>query len=205
MKKICLFAILLMAALGAAAETHVSIVAAPQFDDRIGVRAGLDADFSLGSSNFSFVPGLYWSMRSFCYSVKAEGKTVFDATDRSHWLSVPLRFAYNFSKGSEKFQTQLLFGPYVAVGLGGTTSITAPENKKVGSFDKKNGGIYDRRFDVGFNVGVNFIIKKHLVLGAFGEIGFMPLGNLGRYSVLEAFALPFTNNLAFGINIGYRF
>ena len=142
MKKICLFAILLMAALGAAAETHVSIVAAPQFDDRIGVRAGLDADFSIGNSKFSFVPGLYWSMRTNGLSMKesASGKELFNATDRSHWLSVPLRFAFNIKKGSENCQTQILFGPYVAVGLGGTTTIknteTGIKDSSLGSFDK---------------------------------------------------------------------
>ena len=206
MRKICLIAILAIAALAASAETHVSIVAAPQLDAGFGVRAGADADFSIGTSNFSFVPGLYWSMRKKGYSVEQSSQKIFEATDNSHWLSVPLRFAYNVSKGSENCQTQLLFGPYVALGLGGTTTLKSLETGtvKVGSFDEKN-GLYDRRFDVGFNAGVNFIIKRHFIVGAFGEVGFIPLCDFTHVSIRGAFATPAGINVGFGINLGYRF
>ena len=137
----------------------------------------------------------------------ASGKELFNATDRSHWLSVPLRFAFNIKKGSENCQTQILFGPYVAVGLGGTTTIknteTGIKDSSLGSFDKN--GFYDRRFDVGLNVGVNFIIKRHFIVGLFGELGFVPLGNDMTHTIGGAFASAYTFNIGAGLNIGYRF
>ena len=211
MNKICLIATLVMASLTAKAQTHISIVAAPQLNTNIGVRAGADFDFALGKSNFSFVPGLYWSLRNCDYSasVSADGVTqaICEANDKSHWITIPLRFAYNIKKGSEKLQTQILFGPYVAFGLGGTTTVTnklnGVEYGNIGSFD--NNGFYDRRFDMGLNVGANFIIKKHFVVGIFGELGFLPLGNDLSNTIGGILASAFSINLGAGLNLGYRF
>ena len=215
MKKICLFAILLMASLVGTAQTHVNLVAAPQFNHRIGARAGVDIDVALGKSNFSFVPGLYWSMRHSNFSALqisfgGPAKPV-EVNDLSHWLTVPLRFSYTINKGDENFQAQFLVGPYLALGLAGTTTCKDHETgtvyPKADSFSKK--GYYDDRFDVGLNSGINFIIKEHLVLGVFSELGFRPLSNVMRFA--DTFFLSgavqniFTLNFGGGINIGYRF
>ena len=211
MKKFCLIAVLMMASLAAKAQTHINIIAAPQLDASIGVRAGADFDFSLGKSKFSFVPGLYWSMRNCNYSASLStagvNYQICDANDKSHWITIPLRFAYNIKKGSEKLQTQILFGPYVAFGLGGTTKVTDQltgiETRNTGSFDKD--GFYDRRFDLGLNAGANFIIHKHFVVGIFGELGFLPLGNDVSGTISGIFASTMSIHLGAGLNLGYRF
>lgn len=208
MKKIYLIAIFAMAALAASAQTHVSVIAAPQFDGKIAARFGIDADISFGeTSKFSFVPGFYYSMRNNDFSMQwktAEYKeTICSGSDLSHWISVPLRFAFTIKKGSENLQTQILLGPYFALGLGGTTTYKEPSHKTIGSFEK--GGFYDRRFDVGLNAGVNFIIKKHFVVGVFGELGFIPLGANMSETFAEILANAYSLHGAGGINIGYRF
>ena len=212
MKKFCLIAVLMMASLAAKAQTHINIVAAPQFDASIGVRAGADFDFSLGKSKFSLVPGLYWSMRNYNGSqtiiTSGESYPICDVNDKSHWITIPLRFAYNIKKGSEKLQTQILFGPYVAFGLGGTTKVTdlltGEKTRNTGSFDKD--GFYDRRFDLGLNAGANFIIHKHFVVGIFGELGFLPLGNDVTGTISGIFASTILSiHLGAGLNLGYRF
>ena len=201
-----------MAALAASAQTHVSVIAAPQFDGKIAARFGIDADISCGeNSKFSFVPGLYYSMRNNSseqtWDIGQGPNKLALVSDLSHWISVPLRLAFNIKKGSEKLQTQILFGPYFAIGVGGTTSVkessTGTKVYSVGSFDKT--GFYSRRFDVGLNLGVNFIIKKHFVVGAFGEIGFLPLGRDLTESVPGILGHAFSIHGAGGINLGYRF
>ena len=215
MKKVCLFAILLMASLVGTAQTHVNLVAAPQFNQRLGARAGVDVDVALGQSNFSFVPGLYWSMRNCSFGqnrvIGGVSQSLVDVKDISHWISVPLRFSYTVNKGNENFQTQFLVGPYFAIGLAGTTTFRDYEaginHPKVDSFDKK--GFYKRRYDVGLNLGVDFIIKNHLVVGVFGELGLLPMCDVTRFVDMEiitgAIVSVFSINSAAGINIGYRF
>ena len=211
MKKIFLAAILAMTALSASAETNVNLIFSPQFDSKFGVRVGADFDIRLGQSKFSFVPGFYWSLRvnSSAPSISYDGhvEQYAKSYDTSNWISVPLRFAFNIKPGSEKLQTQLFLGPYVAVGLGGTTTVKDPDTgeviSKADSFSKD--GYYDRRFDAGLNLGANFIIKKHFVLGVWGEFGFVSLGNDLSHSFPGIFTAVYTFNVGGGLNLGYRF
>lgn len=212
-KKIILFLFIVVStALYASAQTRATIVAAPQLSSDFSARAGVDVDFKLGK-RWSFVPGAYWSFRS----RSKESNTTYDGStatanikDNSHYISIPLRAGVRInSVNNDNFALQLLFGPYFAYGIDGTSKCTVSrdgvsESQKVNVFGD-NGDI-DGRFDYGLNIGLNGIIKDHFVIGVFSEIGFRSIYKSdGIFQAIAEELFSLNNNYAFGLTLGYRF
>jgi hypothetical protein len=216
MKRISMLLLLSVFTIGVAqaqAQVKVSAVACPQFNEDFGVRAGSDFDIPI-SSRWSFVPGIYWSLRNrqSNNNSTADGSTKqakFD--DKAHFITLPLRFGLRFScKNENKFALKFLFGPYIAYGIDGTSKSTVNSDGKItshqtGAFDED--GRYKSRLDYGINLGLNSTINQHYKVGIFCESGLRKIYNAN--STLEDIMgeLFVTNkiNLAFGVVLGYQF
>lgn len=213
-KIILLLFISLSAAAYVSAQTKSSlnIIVSPQFNEKFSARAGIDVDIQF-NKRWSFVPGAHWSLRS---RSKNETLTVNDVTttvdykDKSHFITVPLRCGIRInSVNNENFALKLLFGPYLAYGIDGTSKSTKNKDgvittKKVNAFGKE--GHLCSRFDYGLNVGINAVIKRHYIVGVFAESGLRKIyepNNLFDAFIDELYNI--NSNLAFGITLGYRF
>lgn len=201
-----------IAYVSAQTKSNFNIVVSPQLNENFGVRAGVDIDIQF-NKRWSFVPGAHWSLRSRSEnetSTVNNVTTTVDYKDRSHFVTVPLRCGIRInSVNNENFALKLLFGPYLAYGIDGTSKSTEDRagvitTKKVNAFGKE--GHLCSRFDYGLNVGINGIIRQHYIVGAFAETGFRKMyepNNPFDAFVKELFKI--NNNLAFGVTLGYRF
>lgn len=214
-KKIILLLLISLSAatcLSAQTKSNLNIVVSPQLNENFSVRAGIDIDIQF-NKRWSFVPGAHWSLRSRNEnetSTVNNVTTTVDYKDRSHFVTVPLRCGIRInSVSNQNFALKLLFGPYLAYGIDGTSKSTEDRagvitTKKVNAFGKE--GHLRSRFDYGLNVGINGIIKQHYIIGAFAETGFRKMyepNNPFDAFIKELFKI--NNNLAFGVTLGYRF
>jgi hypothetical protein len=165
------------------AQVKVSAVVCPQANENFGARIGADFDITL-HNRWSFAPGVYWSLRSRS-AEKSSEKTGSDGTttltayhydDKADFITVPLRMSLRIVGEPEgNFAMKLLFGPYVAYGIGGRSKCTKTVNgveslTSSGAFAAD--GRYYSRWDYGLNMGVNFLVRHHFVVGVFSEMGF---------------------------------
>lgn len=200
------------------AQVKVSILACPQFNENLSVRIGTDFDIPI-NSRWSLVPGAYWSLRNReSYKSKqyneSDGVTTnktYNFHDKAHFLTVPIRMGVRLAgKPDSDFAMKLLFGPYVAYGIDGTSKSNINKNgikeqTKTGAFDV--GGRYRSRWDYGMNSGLNALLKKHFLLGIFVEVGYRKIYNpndviddiMGEIFIINKI------NLAAGLSFGYQF
>lgn len=214
MKKLSILLFLsVFAAVMVQAQVKIGINVCPQINEDFGVRAGSDFDIQLGS-RWSFVPGVYWSLRN---RQSTQNSTVNEKTestkysDIAHFITLPLRFGLQIPcKDEDSFALKLLFGPYIAYGIGGTSKSTVNSdgtvtNYQTGAFDSD--GRYKSHLDYGINVGLNSTINQHYTIGIFCESGLRKIYNTNN--VLEDIVgeIFLTNkiNIALGLSIGYRF
>lgn len=202
----------------ASSQVKVSVLVSPQFNESFGVRAGTDLNIPF-NSRWSFVPGLYWSLRNRnSYQSSERGhsngeiyKTTYDFHDRAHMLTVPLRMGVRLAgKPDGNFALKLLFGPYIAYGIDGTSECIMVENgvekqMKIGAFDAN--GRYRTRWDYGINCGLNVLLKQHFILGVFTEVGCRKIYNSDSVigEILGEIFIVNKINLAAGLTFGYQF
>lgn len=214
-KRLLLLSFIFLSAIvyvSAQTKSNLNIVVSPQLNENFSVRAGVDVDIQF-NKRWSFVPGAHWSLRSRNEngtSTVNSVTTTVDYKDRSHFITVPLRCGIRInSVSNQNFALKLLFGPYLAYGIDGTSKSTEDRagvitTKKVNAFGKE--GHLCSRLDYGLNVGINGVIKQHYIIGAFGETGFRRMyeqNNLFDTFLQELFKIK--NNWAFGVTLGYRF
>lgn len=214
-KKIILLLLISLSAatcLSAQTKSNLNIVVSPQLNENFSVRAGVDVDIQF-NKRWSFVPGAHWSLRSRNEnetSTVNSVTTTVDYKDRSHFITVPLRCGIRInSVSNQNFALKLLFGPYLAYGIDGTSKSTEDKagvitTKKVNAFGKE--GHLCSRFDYGLNAGLNAIIKGHFIVGVFSEFGFRSIYKSD--DILEDIfdkLFHINNNYAFGITLGCRF
>lgn len=188
----------------------VGVSVSPQWNENFGVRAGADVDIPI-KGRWSFMPGVYWSLRSRDESEIHKEKEI-DYKNKAHFITLPLRFGVKVAgRDDDKFLMKILFGPYVACGIDGTSKYESYENgQKVdageyGAFSSK--GCYAERFDYGLNFGLHTVIKRHFTAGAFCEIGCRNIYQFNNefYDILGDM-FSFTKiNLGVGLSVGYRF
>ncbi|MEG0518789.1 MAG: porin family protein [Bacteroidales bacterium] len=202
----------------ASSQVKVSVLVSPQFNESFGVRVGTDLKIPF-NSRWSFVPGLYWSLRNRNSDQSSESgesngeiyKTTYDFHDRAHMLTLPLRMGVRLAgKPDGNFALQLLFGPYIAYGIDGTSECNMVKNgvekqTKIGAFDTN--GRYCSRWDYGINCGLNVLLKKHFVLGIFTEIGCRKIYNSNGVleEILGEIFIVNKINMAAGLTLGYQF
>lgn len=212
-----LLAILLCCHL-ASAQVKVSIVASPQFNENFGVRLGADLDIPL-NSRWSIVPGAYWSLRNrnsyksqeYSGSDGIPNIKTYNFKDRAHFLTVPVRMGgYLAGNPNGSFAIKLLFGPYVAYGIDGTSKFKITNNGieeqyKTGAFDVN--GRYHYRWDYGINTGLNVLLKRHFHLGTFLEVGCRKIYNSNGpiEDILGDIFVVNKINMALGLSFGYQF
>lgn len=195
------------------AQVKVSIDVCPQMNESLGIRTGFDFDVPL-SSRWSFVPGIYWSLRN---KQNTENSTINKTTtqikysDKAHFITLPLRFGLRIPcKDEETFAMKLLFGPYIAYGIGGTSKSTVNSDGVIthyqtGAFDSD--GRYKSRLDYGINIGLNSIINQHYKIGIFCESGLRKIYNTDNAfeDIIGDIFLTNKINIALGIALGYQF
>ena len=202
----------------ASAQVKVSILACPQYNENFGVRIGTDFDIPL-NSRWSFVPGAYWSLRN-RESYKSKeysgrdgeiNSKTYNFHDRAHFLTVPIRMGVRLAgKSDGNFAMKLLFGPYIAYGIDGTSKSNINKNgieeqTKTGAFDVD--GRYRSRWDYGMNSGLNVVLKKHFLLGIYLEVGYRKIYNPNDVidDILGEIFIMNKINMAAGLSLGYQF
>ena len=210
-----LFLLLLTAfvTLGALAQENgmrIGINVGPQWNDKLGCMAGVDALIPFGQSRWGFEPGLYWSFRH-AASEHSENSTKEEYDDKMHYLDVPLRLAVRVAGREDgPFNMSILFGPYLAYGLGGTSHCTITKDGQVtrgetGAFS--DAGRLKSRLDYGLNIGLNAVIRQHVKVGAFTEIGLKDIyrqNSIAEELIGDIFGVT-KINLGAGFSVGYQF
>ncbi len=185
------------------------IEVAPQLSPGISYRAG--ANFSIPlKGKLSIDPGLFLTM----YSRTSSGESKKNGISAKHeravhgqFLQLPVRLGINnMSIHGNLFQ--ILVGPYFAYGLGGNTKITDINNgnktvQNVPSFSES----FSSRFDWGFDIEVQYYIRKHYQLGLYFQSGFKKIYNpqSKAEALLGEIFIVSKINLALGLSLGYRF
>lgn len=202
----------------ASSQVKVGVLACPQSNESLGVRVGTDLNIPF-NSRWSFVPGIYWSLRNRnSYKSKeydrgdgGQSKTTYDFHDRAHFLTIPLRMGVRLAGNPDgNFALKLLFGPYIAYGIDGTSKCSIDKNSveeqtEIGAFDAN--GRYRSRWDYGINSGLNMLLKKHFLLGAFVEVGCRKIYNSNSVAedILGEIFIVNKINLGVGLTLGYQF
>lgn len=212
MKK-CIFSLALMVlmAIGMLAQDNkvkVSVNVGPQWNSYTGFTAGADVAIPLG--RWRFEPGVYWSYRNRAYE-QTENDVKEEYCDRLHYINIPLRLAAQLAGQADgPFSISVVFGPYISYGLGGKTLyyITKDgETSKTKTDAFGDEGDVKSRLDYGLNAGLNVVVKQHLKVGLFTEIGLKDIYR--QHSILEQLLGDMTGitkvNLGAGITMGYQF
>lgn len=197
----------------------ISVNAGPQWSSHLGVTAGVDALIPFGKSRWGFEPGLYWSMRN--TNVENTTKLTTDNTkstitkeysDKTHYISVPLRVALRVvGHDDSAFKMSLLFGPYLAYGLGGTSHCTVTKDGAVTKSQEDAFGDKGRlqsRFDYGLNMGISAVVRHHVRIGVFTEIGLKDIyrpTSLAEDIIGDLLGGVTKVNTNVGVTVGYQF
>lgn len=211
--KIALLSLSFLTATVASAQVKVDVIASPQINENISFRIGSDLNVPI-NSRWSFVPGLYWSLRNRQSTDNLNNNGTIkesEYSDYAHFVTLPLRLGIQFPlKNEDKLSIKLLFGPYLAYGICGTSKTTIKSDdgtlfKRVGAFDSD--GRYKYRLDYGLSYGLNFQIKKHYLVGIFNEVGLRKIYRMNDSFEEIIGELFFTNkiNFALGLTFGYQF
>ncbi len=195
------------------AQVKTSIEVCPQLNEKLGIRTGMNLDIPI-NSRWSFIPGVYWSLKNRAESktkktTNSDTKTTYK--DQAQFLTLPLQFGLRVPCKNEKnFAMKILFGPYFAYGIDGTSKATIRENgtstpHKVNAF--ASDGRYCYRWDYGINYGLNTVIKQHYKIGIFHELGFRKIyrANDTLGDIIGEILAINKINIAFGLTLGYQF
>lgn len=191
-------------------KATIGINASPQWSADLGLKAGVDVFIPFGQSRWGFEPALNWSFRN-ATSEHTANKNQEEYKDKVHYLDMPLRFAVRVAGREESsFNMSILFGPYLAYGLGGTSHYTITKDGQVtqgeaGAFSSE--GRLESRFDYGLNFGLGAVIQKHLKVGLFAEIGLKEIyrqNSIAEVVIGDLFGVT-KINMGAGVSIGYRF
>lgn len=168
---------------------------------KVGFRIGI-VSLNNVSKTFSFQPGLYFTTFGM-KSKGSEGKRKVKEVDNLYYLQLPLLGSINVALKNPSQKFQILFGPYVAYGIGGETKITEEgKTVKVKLFKDlkttfgKEEAILDR-LDAGLSFGCGFLLNK-VFLGLNYDLGLVNIVNKDVSEDLKYRNRNFT--IAVGIN-----
>ncbi len=185
------------------------IEVSPQLSPGISYRVGANLSIPL-KGKLTIDPGLFLTMynRTSSGESKKNGiSTKHERTTHGQFLQMPVRLGINTSTIHGNL-FQILVGPYLAYGIGGNTKLTEINNgtkhiQNAPSFLE----FFSSRFDWGFDVEVQYYIRKHYQVGLYLQSGCKKIYT--PQSVAEAiFGEIFIVgkiNLALGLSLGYRF
>lgn len=156
----------------------------PATKNRAGLQIGLAA--VVGTGHFTFQPAVLYSQRGF--KIKESQRIEFngeefaidvDMNTQFDYLEIPLQGAY--SQNTDGTGVQILFGPYIGIGLNGKSrtkatvtaqgqTVTETENttfKFDGDSDANDDDEHLNRFDAGLTAGLGYRHGSFLVQGGY--------------------------------------
>ncbi len=193
------------------AQEHMAygLEVAQQLSPGISYRAGVNLSIPL-KGKLSIDPGLFLTMynRTSSGESKKNGiSTKHERTTHGQFLQMPVRLGINTSTIHGNL-FQILVGPYFAYGIGGNTKLTEINNgsksiQNVPSFPE----YFSSRFDWGFDVEVQYYIRKHYQLGLYFQSGCKKIYNpqSAAEAIFGEIFIVGKINLALGLSLGYRF
>lgn len=195
------------------AQVKLDVVISPQINESLGARLGSNLNIPI-NSRWSFMPGVYWSLRNRLGTESSTYNGIKKETeysDHAHFVTLPLRLGLQMPcKDEDRLAIKLFFGPYIAYGICGTSKSTVNtgglETKyEVGAFDSN--GRYKDRLDYGLNYGLNILINQHYTVGIFKEFGFRKIYNTNNVieDIVGEIFLINKINFALGLSLGYQF
>ena len=199
---------------------------------KVGAMLGIRADYVLPKAHGTYLTaGIDWSMKGgkgsiFVNDLDNEASSKYTL----HYIEVPVRVGFRYNISEEiGFYTE--FGPYFAVGVGGSHSLSIDadgsdirEAEEQFSYNAFKNYDYDpinypnrlpfQRWDagIGFRIGAEYNQHYNVMIGA--DWG---LADIYRGSLRDAYAdymlstyqqnisLPKVKNFNFSITVGYRF
>lgn len=136
-----------------------------------GVNLGIVFGWNLGHSPLTLEPGIYYSFKG--------GKMSYYDTEaakyKMHMLEFPLLLKYNIVP-TAGVTFQPFVGPFVAFGLGGTTTYKAMNNEgymEIGDYDTFNEDTF-KSVDAGFKLGCGLEVN-HLYVELSYDLGLVNL------------------------------
>ncbi len=163
-------------------------------DYKLGYRAGFGADIPIYYSSVSFLPSVMFESKGFKDSRENmhgyENPIDYEVT--AMYVEVPLNFSFNIPFG-KKFGMQIAAGPYIGIGVGGKYTMSCDDQLDIygaRTFEMdvfKDGGTVQypgkqvvweneqllKRFDIGADLGLRFIIMKYIMVKVNAELGFI--------------------------------
>lgn len=162
-------------------------------DYKLGYRAGFGADIPIYYSSVSFLPSVMFECKGF--KDVREGMNGYvkpiDYDVTAMYVEVPLDFSYNIRMG-KKCGLQIAAGPYIGIGVGGKYTMSCEDQLGIygsktfemevfkdgstvqypGKTEWENKQLL-KRFDIGADLGLRFIILKYIMVKVNAELGFI--------------------------------
>ncbi len=172
----------------------------PEFRLKPGFHVGVNAEIPVGV-DFYVQPGLLFSQKG-----AKSSDTQPDAKFNLSYIEVPVNFLYKPTLGAGKLL--LGFGPYVAVGVGGSYKPeTGPDidyefDNEITLADVALNPYRAKRIDAGANLLVGYEMSNKVSLQLNAGLG---LVNMYPEITNGPNDLPKYKNTGFGLSLGYRF
>jgi len=171
-----------------------------------GYNVGANVEIPI-ATDFYVQPGLLYTTKGAKADQDYLGQTV-DAKTKLSYLEVPVNFLYKPVLGSGKLL--LGFGPYVAFGLGGKSSLEGSGQKRdydvkyqntVTSTDPKDKA-YFKKVDAGANLLFGYEFSNRISAQLNAQLGLAKINP--EYDYLSGDKSSWKNT-GFGVSVGYRF
>jgi len=177
-----------------------------------GFHAGVNVNIPV-APDFYFQPGLLFSVKGakndfFSPQTKAAGD--FETTTKLSYIEMPLNLLYRPQLG--KGYMLLGFGPYVALGIGGSENSellglvsyerSVRYKNKVTNFTELLENAYYRPIDAGANIFFGYELSMGVFIQLNAQLGLLKINPEYAW---ETDSKASYKNTGYGISIGYRF
>lgn len=177
-----------------------------------GFHAGVNVNIPV-APEFYFQPGLLFSVKGakndfFSPSTKASGD--FETTTKLSYIEMPLNLLYRPQLG--KGYMLLGFGPYIALGLGGSENSellglvsyerAVKYKNRVTNFTELLENAYYRPFDAGANIFFGYELSLGVFIQLNAQLGLLKINPEYAW---ETDSKASYKNTGYGLSIGYRF
>jgi hypothetical protein len=159
-------------------------------DMLMGYHLGVNVQIPI-APEFYFQPGLMYAVKGAKNTYALLG-TEFKSTTKINYIEMPLNLVYKASLGQGYFM--LGFGPYLAYGIGGNSTIEG------GSVTVEQDLNY-KEFDAGANIFAGYKMAAGIFLQLDTQFGMLNINPENSDSNNKST----TNNTGFGLSVGYRF
>ena len=179
----------------------------------VGFHAGVNVNIPIAPS-FYFQPGLLFSVKgardNFANMPLKASSDDYNTTTKISYIEIPLNFLFRPQVGNG--YVLLGFGPYVAMGIGGSQKFESGslsyEQKIV--FQKEISlnelldmdNAYYKRFDAGANIFFGYEMPMGIFLQLNAQLGFLKINPEHTWDTGDKTSFM---NTGYGLSVGYRF